>query len=102
MKSAYLALIFLLFGCQSPDYDIIIKGGTIYDGSSSEAYIGDIGIKSGKILTIGDLKDASAEKTINADGLAVSPGFIDMHTHLEPIMEMPLAESLVRQGVTLH
>lgn len=101
MKSAYLALIVLLFGCQSSYYDIIIKGGTIYDGSSSEAYIGDIGIKSGKILTIGDLKNESAEKIINADGLAVSPGFIDMHTHLEPIMEMPFAESLVRQGVTL-
>lgn len=73
----------------------------IYDGSSSDPFISDIGIKSGKILTIGDLSDASAEKIIDAEGLAVSPGFIDMHTHLEPIMEMPLAESLVRQGVTL-
>jgi len=73
----------------------------IYDSSSSDPFIGDIGIKFGKISTIGDLSEASAEKIINADGLAVSPGFIDMHTHLEPIMEMPLAESLVRQGVTL-
>ncbi len=101
MKSIYLALLNLLFACQSPDYEIIIKGGTIYDGSSSDSFIGDIGIKSGKILTIGDLSGASAEKIINAEGLAVAPGFIDMHTHLEPIMEMPLAESLVRQGVTL-
>lgn len=101
MKSTYLALLILLFACQNPDYEIIIKGGTIYDGSSSNPFIGDIGIKSGKILTIGDLSDASAEKIINAKGLAVAPGFIDMHTHLEPIMEMPLAESLVRQGVTL-
>lgn len=101
MKSIYLALLNLLFACQSPDYEIIIKGGTIYDGTSSDPFIGDIGIKSGKILTIGDLSGASAEKIINAEGLAVAPGFIDMHTHLEPIMEMPLAESLVRQGVTL-
>lgn len=101
MKSTYLALLILLFACQSPDYEIIIKGGTIYDGSSSDPFIGDIGIKSGKILTIGDLSDASSEKIINAEGLAVAPGFIDMHTHLEPIMEIPLAESLVRQGVTL-
>lgn len=101
MKSIYLALLILLFACQSPDYEIIIKGGTIYDGSSSDPFIGDIGIKSGKILTIGDLSGASAEKIINAEGFAVAPGFIDMHTHLEPIMEMPLAESLVRQGVTL-
>lgn len=101
MKSIYLALLILLFACQSPDYEIIIKGGTIYDGTSSDPFIGDIGIKSGKILTIGNLSGASAEKIINAEGLAVAPGFIDMHTHLEPIMEMPLAESLVRQGVTL-
>jgi N-acyl-D-aspartate/D-glutamate deacylase len=52
-------------------------------------------------LIIGDLSEASSEKIINGEGLAVAPGFIDMHTHLEPIMEMPLAESLVRQGVTL-
>lgn len=100
MKSIYLIILTLLVACQSPEYDIIIKGGTIYDGSTSDAFIGDIGIKSGKILTIGDLSGAMAEKTINAEDLAVAPGFIDMHTHLEPIMEMPLAESLVRQGVT--
>jgi len=101
MKSISLIILTLLIACQSPEYDIIIKGGTIFDGSASDAFIGDIGIKSGKILTIGDLSGAKAEKIINAEGLAVAPGFIDMHTHLEPIMEMPLAESLVRQGVTL-
>ncbi len=101
MKSACFVLFILTFSCQKPNYDLILKNGIIYDGSSSDPFIGDIGIKSGKISTIGDLSDASAEKIINADGLAVSPGFIDMHTHLEPIMEMPLAESLVRQGVTL-
>lgn len=101
MKTIYLLLLILLVACQSPEYDIIIKGGSIYDGTSSDPFIGDIGIKSGKILTIGDLSKASAEKIINGDGLAVAPGFIDMHTHLEPLMEMPLAESLVRQGVTL-
>jgi N-acyl-D-aspartate/D-glutamate deacylase len=101
MKSICLIILTLLVACQSPEYDVIIKGGTIFDGSTSDAFIGDIGIKSGKILTIGDLSGAKAEKIINAEGLAVAPGFIDMHTHLEPIMEMPLAESLVRQGVTL-
>lgn len=101
MKSGYIALFILLLSCQSPSYDLIIKSGTIYDGSSSDPFIGDIGIISGKIATIGNLSDAKTEKIIDAEGLAVSPGFIDMHTHLEPIMEMPLAESLVRQGVTL-
>lgn len=101
MKSICLIILTLLVACQSPEYDVIIKGGTIFDGSTSDAFIGDIGIKSGKILTIGDLSDAKAEKIINAEGLAVAPGFIDMHTHLEPIMEIPFAESLVRQGVTL-
>jgi len=101
MKSACFVLFILTFSCQRPNYELIIKNGIIYDGSSSDPFISDIGIKSGKIMTMGDLSDASAEKIIDAEGLAVSPGFIDMHTHLEPIMEMPLAESLVRQGVTL-
>ena len=60
----------------------------------------DLGITGGKIQQIGDLKDANSEKIIDASGLAVAPGFIDMHTHLEPIMELPSAESLLRQGVT--
>ncbi|MDF2157141.1 D-aminoacylase [Algoriphagus sp. CAU 1675] len=99
-----LLLLLLLFSCNSindTQYDILIKGGIIYDGSGTDPFQADIGIKEDKIIKIGDLAGASADQVIDANGLAVSPGFIDMHTHLEPIMEMPLAESLLRQGVTL-
>lgn len=102
MKSillAYLAL--LIFSCSpSPKYDILILNGTIYDGTGGDPYQADIGIVGDRIVEIGKLGKESAEEVIDATGLAVSPGFIDMHTHLEPIMELPMMESLLRQGVT--
>jgi N-acyl-D-aspartate/D-glutamate deacylase len=104
-KSPFLAILslFLLIQCTSkePEFDILIINGTIYDGTGSEPFQGDLGIKADRIISIGDLSNSIAKETIDAKGFVVSPGFIDMHTHLEPIMEMPLAESLVRQGVTL-
>lgn len=101
-KYLYLFLLVLIFfSCKSePDFDLIILNATIYDGSGEASYKGDIGIKGDKIIAIGDLKRKKSPETIDATGLAVAPGFIDMHTHLEPIKELPQMESLVRQGVT--
>jgi N-acyl-D-aspartate/D-glutamate deacylase len=98
-----LLIIFLIgfFSCTEESYDTIILNGTVYDGTGSDGRQTDIGIIGDRITKIGDLSKANAELTIDASGKAVSPGFIDMHTHLEPIMEMPEAESLVRQGATL-
>jgi N-acyl-D-aspartate/D-glutamate deacylase len=96
--------LFILFAqCNPPesDYDILILNGVVYDGSGNEPSRVDIGIRQDQIVAIGDLTSASSMRTIVATDLVISPGFIDMHTHLEPLMEMPLAESLVRQGVTL-
>ncbi|TNF43344.1 MAG: D-aminoacylase [Cytophagales bacterium] len=96
-----LFLVLILFGCsKSPEFDLIILNGTIYDGTDNAPIQGDIGIIEDRIVEIGNLKSKKATATIDATGLAVSPGFIDMHTHLEPIMQLPQAESLVRQGVT--
>jgi dihydroorotase/N-acyl-D-amino-acid deacylase len=81
-------------------YDIIIKNGTVYDGAGGEPFLADIGIVNDKIEKIGKLSTAKAKRVIDAEGLAVSPGFIDMHVHLDPILELPGCESLVRQGVT--
>ncbi|HBE40437.1 MAG TPA: aminoacylase [Bacteroidales bacterium] len=106
MKSNLISVITLILSllfssCSNKStYDILIKGGTIIDGSGSEEFISDIGIKDGKIIDIGRLRNARSVQTIEARGLIVSPGFIDIHVHIEPIMEFPELESHLRQGVT--
>jgi N-acyl-D-amino-acid deacylase len=67
------------------DYDLLIRGGRVVDGSDLPSYVADVGVKDGKIAEIGRLK-GSAERTIDAGGLAVAPGFIDHHTHLDAQM----------------
>src|ERR671927_1373571 len=64
-------------------YDLLIKNGSIVDGSGMPAFRGDVGIKNGKIAEIGKLSGAAAKKTIDADGRTVSPGFIDNHCHYD-------------------
>lgn len=83
------------------DFDLLIRGGLIFDGSGNAGSIGDVGIKAGKIETIGDLSLKSAARVIDARGLAVSPGFIDFHSHSdEDLLIDSHAQSKVRQGVT--
>ena len=66
-------------------YDLIIRGGRVVDGSGLPSYVADVGVKNGKIAEVGRLTE-SAARTIDAAGLAVSPGFIDHHTHLDAQM----------------
>lgn len=81
-------------------YDILIKGGRIYDGSGLPSYLGDVAVQDGKIVEMGRI-NGSAKRTVNADGLAVSPGFIDFHTHLDAqLLWDPLATSSCYHGVT--
>ncbi len=65
------------------DYDIIIKGGTIVDGTRIPRYVSDLGIKDGKVAKIGGLRNATADKVLEAKGLIVAPGFVDLHTHYD-------------------
>lgn len=100
-----LTLIWLLalsvFSCSSSDsYDVIIKGGLVYDGTEQPPSERDLAISGNEIVAIGDLKNSKAARVIDATGLAVSPGFIDLHAHIESIMRLPDTESAVRQGVT--
>jgi N-acyl-D-amino-acid deacylase len=84
-------------------YDLIIKGGHILDGSLKKAFKADIAIRDGKIVQIGNLKNAKANKTINAKGLYVTPGFIDLHSHVDRGMYFPELRSCynyLTQGVT--
>jgi len=72
-----------LLGCDTPDFDVVIVGGTIHDGSGGDPFVADVGISGGVIAEIGDLAASSAIETIDATGLAVTPGFIDAHSHAE-------------------
>ncbi len=82
-------------------YDIIIRGGTIVDGSGLPGYRADLGITDGMIAKIGDLKAETAEETIDAEGHIVAPGFIDAHTHMDAqIFWDPLGNNSCWHGVT--
>ena len=81
--------------------DIVIRGGTLIDGSGRPGEIGDIAVRDGRIAAIGHSLPETAAKVIDAEGLAVTPGFIDIKTHSDFTLPInPKAESKVRQGVT--
>ncbi len=82
-------------------YDLLIINGKIVDGTSNPWFYGDIAVKDGKIVEVGFLKERKAKRVIDATGLFVCPGFIDIHSHsdLEPMANYR-CESKVRQGVT--
>lgn len=104
MKTKILALVLVasLFSCQKKKhFEIVIKGGLVNTGDGEPSIITDIGINADTIAFIGSIKTENGEKVIDANGLVVAPGFIDMHTHLDPIFKYPDAKSLVTQGVTL-
>lgn len=81
--------------------DIIIRNGKILDGTGNSWYYGDVAIKDGKILKTGNLKGWSAIKIIDASGLMIAPGFIDVHTHIEgDEFSNPTANNFIYDGVT--
>jgi N-acyl-D-amino-acid deacylase len=81
-------------------YDVLIKGGRIYDGSGMPSYLGDVAVSDGRIVETGRI-GGEAKRVVQADGLAVSPGFIDFHTHLDAqLLWDPLATSSCFHGVT--
>jgi len=90
-KLRTVGIVFLLssltvfaFAVSNPNqYDILIKGARVYDGTGNPWFYGDIGIKGDKIEAIGDLSKDTASRTIDARGLVASPGFIDMHNHAD-------------------
>ena len=103
---AALAVSFALFAFSTPasaqaPYDVVVAGGRIVDGTGNPWYRGDVGIRNGRIDAIGDLGKAQAARRIDATGMVVAPGFIDIHTHAdEGIEKFPAARNYLQQGVT--
>jgi len=84
-------------------YDLILRGGTIYDGSGGKPVVGDVGIDGDRIVAVGSLGTAKGKAEINAKGLAVSPGFVNMLSWAtESLLVDGRAQSDLRQGVTLE
>jgi N-acyl-D-amino-acid deacylase len=83
-------------------YDLLIRGGTVVDGTGNPWFLGDVAVRGDKIAAVGQLRsDAPARRVIDARGLVVAPGFIDMHSHSDrPLLEDGNAQSKIRQGVT--
>src|SRR6184192_1157505 len=82
-------------------FDIVIKGGTVYDGTGGEGHVTDVAIRGDRIAGVGDFARASAKKTIDARGLAVAPGFINMLSWSnESLIQDGRSQSEIRQGVT--
>jgi N-acyl-D-amino-acid deacylase len=92
----------LLQGCsRTRDLDLLVAGGLVYDGTGGPPVRMDIGVSGGTIRALGRLRRSRAAAVIEAEGLAVSPGFVDVHDHTDTnILVNPKAESAVRQGVT--
>jgi len=84
------------------NFDIVIHGGRVIDGTGNPWFYGDIAVKDGRIAQIGKIDPSSGHRAISAKGQVITPGYIDMHTHSDqPLVADGKAESKIRQGVTL-
>jgi N-acyl-D-amino-acid deacylase len=87
-------------GAEAGSYDVVIVNGMVYDGTGAAPVRADVAIRGGRIVKVGSLGSVPAARRIEARGMAVTPGFIDLHAHLEPLLQLSGCESAVRQGVT--
>ena len=102
MRGALALLLVLLARGQTnqPPFDLLIVNGQVVDGSGAPARAADVGIRNGRIAAVGTLNGRPARDRLDASGLVVAPGFVDVHTHADNIAARPLAENFARMGVT--
>src|SRR5216683_375653 len=105
MKASTLALVFaacFTAACSKPPkYDVVIRHGTIYDGTGAAGKVGDVAILDDRVAAVGDLGGERGRDEVDATGLAVAPGFINMLSHSETsLIADGRAQGTLRQGVT--
>lgn len=94
-------LAFVSAAARAETYDLIIRHASIVDGTGAPAFPGDVAVRAGRIAAVGNLPTgATAPIEIDAAGHVVAPGFIDVHTHSEDVIELPVGENFLRMGVT--
>jgi N-acyl-D-amino-acid deacylase len=98
---AVLTAMFLLLAPALPaqTYDLVVRNGRVVDGTGNPAYTADVAVKGGRVAAIGKIAEKGKQE-VDAKGLVVAPGFIDVHTHAEDIDDLPMGENFVRMGVT--
>ncbi len=105
MKRFACILIWLAAMClaaRAQQYDVIIRNGTVYDGSGGAPWVADVAINGDRVARIGGLGKARGKTEVNAKGLAVAPGFINMMSSEDSLMADGRSQSDIRQGVTLE
>src|SRR5688572_7780362 len=103
LSVAALVLLALLSSAagEKPAYDLVVRGGRIVDGSGNPWFRGDVAVRGERIALIGLVPPGMTTREIDATGLVVAPGFIDMHSHSDTVLlEDGSAQSKIRQGVT--
>lgn len=88
---------------QQPEWSLLIRNGTVVDGTGAPRYAADIAVQGDRIVALSrtPLDPRRAARVLDATGLIVAPGFIDLHAHIDPLLRLPDAKSHVTQGVTL-
>ena len=102
MRLAFLVGICLCAGTaltRAQDFDLLLRGGRVVDGTGNPAVFADVAVRGGRIAAVGHVS-STAKRVVDVKGFVVAPGFIDVHTHAEGIEDQPLAENFLRMGVT--
>lgn len=101
--AALFAAPFAAPSAHAQEWTLLIRNGTIVDGTGAAGYVGDVAVAGDRIVAVSrtPLDRTRARRVVDATGLVIAPGFIDLHAHIEPLLQMPDARSAVTQGVTL-